>query len=145
MLEENCCITFMDKNLGHQHRGCVPGENRSNWNNDLSHKRRRECTIMSMSHLCSRVLLQNLKVAQLVKKFRTFLELKGSLPCTQEPTNGSYPKADQSSLYPVSCIQFNIVLPCIPRQDVTFYSLAVCLDALLFVKIKRRIQEPRPL
>jgi hypothetical protein len=44
------------------------------------------------------------------------MELEGSLPCSQEPSTGPYPKPDQSNLYhPIlsyhSKIRFNIVYP----------------------------------
>jgi hypothetical protein len=34
---------------------------------------------------------------QLVKKFPAFTESKGSLPCSQKPTTGSYPQTDEYS------------------------------------------------
>jgi len=44
----------------------------------------------------SRVLLKMLIITQLVKKL-LFLELEGSLPCSQEPSTGPYLESDASS------------------------------------------------
>jgi hypothetical protein len=38
------------------------------------------------------VLLKNLMVAQLFKKFSTFIESQGSLSCSGEPSTGHYPE-----------------------------------------------------
>jgi len=43
-----------------------------------------------------RAPLEELTVAQLVNKFPTFFGTRGSLPCSQEPGTGSYPKLDDS-------------------------------------------------
>jgi hypothetical protein len=45
----------------------------------------------------SRVLLEKLTVTQLVKKFLACMEPEGSLSCSQQPVNGSYPQLDASS------------------------------------------------
>jgi hypothetical protein len=42
-------------------------------------------------------LLGKLIIAQTVKKFTTFMEPEGSLPCSQQPTNEPYPEPDASS------------------------------------------------
>jgi hypothetical protein len=47
----------------------------------------------------SRVLLEKPPVAQLLKNFTTFYGTRSSLPCSQEPSTGSYPEPDQSSPY----------------------------------------------
>jgi hypothetical protein len=53
----------------------------------------------------SRVFLEKLKRAQLVKKFPHFIELEGSLPHSQEPATYSLPEPGQSPEYLVR-IQF---------------------------------------
>jgi hypothetical protein len=46
----------------------------------------------------SRVLLEKLKVTQLIKQFTLpFMEPEGSLTCSQEPGTGPYPEPDESS------------------------------------------------
>jgi hypothetical protein len=45
----------------------------------------------------SRVLLEELLVTQLVKKFPTFYGTKDSLPCSKGPTTGPYPEPDESN------------------------------------------------
>jgi hypothetical protein len=47
----------------------------------------------------SRVLHEKLTVTQLVKKFLIFMQLEGSLPCSQQPATGQYPEPDESSLH----------------------------------------------
>jgi hypothetical protein len=44
-----------------------------------------------------RVLLEKLTVTQLVKKFPTFIKPESSLPCSQQPATGPYPKSDESN------------------------------------------------
>jgi hypothetical protein len=43
-----------------------------------------------------RVLLDDLVIAQLVKKFQSFVELDGLLRCSQGPTTLHYPEQDES-------------------------------------------------
>jgi len=46
------------------------------------------------------VLLSQFTVPKLVTKFAAFYGAKYSLSCSQEPAMCSYPKSDESSLYP---------------------------------------------
>jgi len=46
----------------------------------------------------STVLLKQLTRSQLVKKFLTFVELKGSLPHLQEPTTCPYPESTNDTI-----------------------------------------------
>jgi len=48
----------------------------------------------------SRVLLEKLIVAQLVKEFPPFTQAESSLPYSQEPATGPYPEPDASSPHP---------------------------------------------
>jgi len=51
------------------------------------------------------VLLEKLTVTQLVKKFSTLMELKGSLPCSQDPAIGPYPESDEfGPHFPTLCV-----------------------------------------
>jgi len=45
----------------------------------------------------SRVLLEKLRVAELVKNSPSFYEPEGSLPCSQKPATGHYLEPDESS------------------------------------------------
>jgi hypothetical protein len=68
----------------------------------------------------SRVLHGKLIVSQLVKKFQSFMEPEGSVPCSQKPTTGHCPEPDKSSPLPPSYflnIHFNIILQCTPRSS----------------------------
>jgi hypothetical protein len=47
----------------------------------------------------SRALLEKPLVVQLLKISQHFMELEGSLPCSQEPSTSPYPELHQSSLY----------------------------------------------
>lgn len=61
---------------------------------------------VSLSHPWSTALLQNPTVAQLIKKLKSSLEPESLL---QESRNSFFPEANQSSLYPVCFIRFNII------------------------------------
>jgi hypothetical protein len=52
----------------------------------------------------SRVHLEALIVAQLVKKFPVFMYPDGSLSCSLEPDTESYPKPDESNPYPQTLV-----------------------------------------
>jgi hypothetical protein len=72
-----------------------------------------------------------LRSCQLCEYSRTsqhFMELKGLLPCSQEPYTGPYPKPDRSSPYypTLSKIYFNIVLP--PTSWSSLWSLSFSLS-----------------
>jgi hypothetical protein len=41
--------------------------------------------------LCSRVLLEKLRVGELLKKFSVFMGARVLLPCSQEPATDFYP------------------------------------------------------
>jgi hypothetical protein len=47
----------------------------------------------------SRILFENLIIAQRVKKLLIFMELEGSLPCSQEPVFDPYPELDELSTH----------------------------------------------
>jgi hypothetical protein len=56
-----------------------------------------------LTYLRSWALLEKVPIVQLLKKFPAFTEPEGSLPCSQEPSTGPYPKPDRSSPYhPIS-------------------------------------------
>jgi hypothetical protein len=62
----------------------------------------------------SRIPLENLTVAQLVKEFPHFMETEGSVPCSQEPSTGPCPEPDEPNPHPVSYfskIHFNALFP----------------------------------
>jgi hypothetical protein len=58
----------------------------------------------------SRVLLEKLVVAQLVKKLHTFAELRALLLCPEQATTGSYSEPNFFRIH------FNIILPCAHRR-----------------------------
>jgi hypothetical protein len=51
----------------------------------------------SVNHGAQRILLEKIKVAQLVRKHPSFMEPEDSLPCSQELAAGSYPEPVESS------------------------------------------------
>jgi len=66
-----------------------------------------------------RVLLQKLTVTQLVKKLPHFLELEGSLLCSQEPAPDPCPEPHVSSQHPHALFfktKFDIYLSYTPRS-----------------------------
>jgi len=68
----------------------------------------------------NKILLEKLRVTQLVKKFPTFLEPQGSLPHSQEPTINPYSKPNEPvHTFPHNFpkIHSNIVLPSMPGSS----------------------------
>jgi hypothetical protein len=53
---------------------------------------------------------EKLIAAQLVKKLPTFMELRGSLPCLQQPANGPYSEPDKSSPHPHNLLSLRSTL-----------------------------------
>jgi len=49
---------------------------------------------------CSRVLVEKLTCLQIVKKFPTFMEPKGSIPDSKVPATCPFPQPDRFSPYP---------------------------------------------
>jgi hypothetical protein len=62
----------------------------------------------------SRVILEKLIVAQLVKKLSAFYGTEGALPCSQMSATGPHPEPVDSCLNPLNLIfkiHFNIIFP----------------------------------
>jgi hypothetical protein len=96
-------------------------------------------TGFSVLTLWDKIHLGNLTVAQLINKLRTFLEAKGSLPSSQEPSTGRYVEQDSCSSHSCSLllkhsIQYAPHLHVSPKLSLSFrlsYQSSVCIPLQL--------------
>ena len=105
-------------------------ENRWMWRQQIPPKQKYQPCKLSLTHSLthsltpwSGVLHVKPTGSQLVKKFPSFLEPKGSLQRLQVPATSPYPEPDQSSPSPPFHLLRNIILPSTPGSSKWFLSL----------------------
>jgi hypothetical protein len=58
------------------------------------------CTVSFITPWSTVIFREVKEYAQLVKKFPPFMDPEGSLPCSQRPDNGAYPKPYKANPHP---------------------------------------------